>query len=548
MIHAPRSSFVAFACVVALVAGAAPPAAATPNCWCKEHKSDCGDCQPGCVVRDFGAIAEFRPLQLHKDDLCKAACRDKIATASETSICADLATNLSVPRPWGGEVQGCWAVGTASYRADARRTVSCPALPPPTGVTYPPPGGKYWKTTHFDDFKGKPAGASPEVAACYDRAPSCATFYVSGPASCPAEAVDGLRGLDKCTWTVLEKQNWMGPDTARFDARQVRVDPARDNGVLVLSARAVSPSGAYLPTGPTKTKDGQVLAEKPYVKRKDWEAGYDCEAVPDAWNGTPQRIKCPIVASAVVSQRYAGGPAGFAQKFGRLSTRAKLAYGAGSYPALWMLPVEGSWPGGGELDIVESPPDGDYVWQTLHSGVCAPALLADLNPDACLAGGGARWKQLKDSARLYVKDIPVKTPYWNSFHEFSVEWDETTLRFLVDGLQTVEVKHRDYVRSTKTGVAHHWWNKSKWEQWMPIHVPQTAFHWILNIAVHEHDGRFPNPKNFVPQEQLIDWVKAEAVCVTREDFCPTGGDFDVPSSQCKNPGGQPATYPSPCRR
>lgn len=115
----------------------------------------------------------------------------------------------------------------------------------------------------------KPAGASPEVAACYDRAPSCATFYVSGPASCPAEAVDGLKGLDKCTWTVLEKQNWMGPDTARFDARQVRVDPARDNGVLVLSARAVSPSGAYLPTGPTKTKDGQVLAEKPYVKRRD---------------------------------------------------------------------------------------------------------------------------------------------------------------------------------------------------------------------------------------------------------------------------------------
>jgi hypothetical protein len=531
-----------------LVLALALPAAALegPHCFCRIQKSDCGDCNPACVAEDDGAIAQFRVLQTGKDDLCKTACREKLNALTEANACSELQANLHVPLPWGGELHSCWAVGAGSFRADLRRTVACAAPPPPVGQAYPPSGGAYWKTTQWDDFKGKPADASPEVAACYDRAPSCAAFYVEGPTACATTA--NLKDLDKCTWTVLHKANWMGPDTSVFDSREVRVDPARDNGVLVLSAHAVTPAGAYLPTGPTTTDEGQTLAKDPLVRRKNWDAGYSCEAT--AW-GQPLRNTCPIVAGAVVSQQFGpDAPPGFAQQYGRFAVRAKVAYGAGSFPGLWMLPVSGSWPGAGELDIMESPPNGDHVWQTLHTGNCQPGGGADLNPDACTSGGGSRWHLSKDGGRIYPKDVPNHAEFWADYHVFAVEWDERALRFSVDGVVNNEIKNLDYIRGTKSGVAHHWWNKKDWEALLPAHLPDSPFHWILNVAVHDENGKYPNPKNFVPQEMLVDWVKTEAVCRTKADFCPSGGDLDVASNRCVGPAGvgRPVSYDSPCKR
>jgi beta-glucanase (GH16 family) len=53
--------------------------------------------------------------------------------------------------------------------------------------------------------------------------------------------------------------------------------------------------------------------------------------------------------------------------FGRLEVRAKLYGAKGAWPAIWMLPVNGSWPGGGEIDIMERLNFDSIAYQTVHS-------------------------------------------------------------------------------------------------------------------------------------------------------------------------------------
>ena len=52
---------------------------------------------------------------------------------------------------------------------------------------------------------------------------------------------------------------------------------------------------------------------------------------------------------------------------------------------------------------------------------------------------------------------------------------------------------------------------------------------------------------YVPNTLAIDWIKASQRCLTREDFCPNGGELDLASLRCiPNTPGRPVTYPTPC--
>lgn len=58
--------------------------------------------------------------------------------------------------------------------------------------------------------------------------------------------------------------------------------------------------------------------------------------------------------------------------YGFFEVRAKLPCGAGTWPAIWMLGEEGSWPDGGEIDIMEQVGnDPDMVFSTLHNRATA---------------------------------------------------------------------------------------------------------------------------------------------------------------------------------
>ncbi|MGH6957482.1 MAG: glycoside hydrolase family 16 protein [Caulobacteraceae bacterium] len=96
----------------------------------------------------------------------------------------------------------------------------------------------------------------------------------------------------------------------------------------------------------------------------------------------------------------------FAQTYGYFEARARLPAGKGLWPAIWMLPADGTWPP--EIDIMESIGDPAVVYMSTHSKV-EPA---------------------------YTKKVEVSAP---AFHTYAVSWDEHQLVWYVDG---VEVSRR----------------------------------------------------------------------------------------------------------
>lgn len=52
---------------------------------------------------------------------------------------------------------------------------------------------------------------------------------------------------------------------------------------------------------------------------------------------------------------------------GRLEIHAKLNGATGAWPAFWLLPQNGAWPGGGEIDIMERLNNDSIAYQTVHS-------------------------------------------------------------------------------------------------------------------------------------------------------------------------------------
>lgn len=52
---------------------------------------------------------------------------------------------------------------------------------------------------------------------------------------------------------------------------------------------------------------------------------------------------------------------------GRLEIRAKLGEARGAWPAIWLLPENGTWPEAGEIDIMEHLNHDSIAYQTVHS-------------------------------------------------------------------------------------------------------------------------------------------------------------------------------------
>jgi beta-glucanase (GH16 family) len=152
-------------------------------------------------------------------------------------------------------------------------------------------------------------------------------------------------------------------------------------------------------------------------------------------------------------------------QYGHIEARMKLPSGQGIWPAFWMLGSNASWPGGGEIDIMEyigkTP---DTVYQTVHGPGYSGA-----------KGIGSHYVLTAESLR-------------NEFHVFAVEWQENDIRWFIDGQQVFQVTPDKIPAGT---------------QWVFDH----PFHIILNLAVGGGWPGYPDATTVFPQQLLVDYVR-----------------------------------------
>ncbi len=99
--------------------------------------------------------------------------------------------------------------------------------------------------------------------------------------------------------------------------------------------------------------------------------------------------------------------------YGKLVVRAKLPVGQGLWPAIWLMPQEqayGPWPASGEIDMIEAKGRlPGQIFSTLHYG--------------------------EDWAHKRIDEFShtLATGSIADFHDYSLEWDAGTIRWLIDG-------------------------------------------------------------------------------------------------------------------
>jgi len=157
-------------------------------------------------------------------------------------------------------------------------------------------------------------------------------------------------------------------------------------------------------------------------------------------------------------------------KYGRFDIKAKLPFGQGLWPAIWMMPSEskyGGWAASGEIDIMEMlGHETNKVHGTLHYG-----------------GEGPNNVQ---SGKFYT--LPHGS-FAYDFHLFTMEWDTTEFRWYVDGIF--------YQSQT---------------QWYTASAPYPApfdqyFHILLNVAVGGNWPGDPDNTTIFPQRMVVDYVR-----------------------------------------
>jgi len=155
--------------------------------------------------------------------------------------------------------------------------------------------------------------------------------------------------------------------------------------------------------------------------------------------------------------------------FGRIDIRAKLPYGQGIWPALWMLganfPEEG-WPNCGEIDIMEMVGhEADKVHGTAHWGPAGQSFSNNHGESINLNG------------EIYA----------DKFHVFSIIWDFNTVRWLMDDTE--------YFSINQNTVGN---NAYPFNQ---------DFFFIFNIAVGGQWPGSPDQSTTFPQRMVVDYIR-----------------------------------------
>ncbi len=159
--------------------------------------------------------------------------------------------------------------------------------------------------------------------------------------------------------------------------------------------------------------------------------------------------------------------------YGRFEVRAKLPSGRGTWPAIWMLPSGkeyGSWPSGGEIDIMEHVGfDPDVVHASVHTRSYHHSI------------------KTQKTAKI---NVPTSR---TEFNIYAVEWTPDEVRAFVNDQHYFSFKNERLQNST-----------ADFKEW-PFDKP---FHLLLNIAVGGTWGGTDGVDQKIwPQRMEIDYVR-----------------------------------------
>ncbi len=175
--------------------------------------------------------------------------------------------------------------------------------------------------------------------------------------------------------------------------------------------------------------------------------------------------------------------------YGRVEVRAKVPFGQGFWPAIWLLPRSATWPAGGEIDIMEAR--GDLPWRI---------------------SSALHWGWDPGSHQYVSQAYESGANFQAGFHDYAVEWEVGTVRFYVDGVQHFTLYEP------------------------AVGIPATPKSIVLNLAVGGDYSGYPDWTTPFPATFEIDhvrvwerpaWVEPPVSLVQDPGFEDGGGALDA---------------------
>ena len=153
------------------------------------------------------------------------------------------------------------------------------------------------------------------------------------------------------------------------------------------------------------------------------------------------------------------------QTYGRIDIRAKLPYGQGLWPALWMLGENFSnvgWPNCGEIDIMEMIGGSGGNDRTVH--------------------GTVHWED-NGHASYGGHNTLSSGKLADEFHVFSIIWTSSSIKWLRDDIQYHSININN------------------------LSAFHNNFFFIFNVAVGGNWPGIPDASTIFPQTMIVDYVR-----------------------------------------
>jgi beta-glucanase (GH16 family) len=190
--------------------------------------------------------------------------------------------------------------------------------------------------------------------------------------------------------------------------------------------------------------------------------------------------------SARLKTKRRDGTTLFSTLYGRIEFRARVPWGKGLWPALWMLPVDdkyGGWAASGEIDLMEIVGEKPHeVLNSIHYGSGWP----------------------RRTLHTHVHPLPDGSTV-SDWHVYAAEWEPGEIRFYVDDVHT--------------STENFWWSCSKTRGGRGLEASRATdinpwpapfdqpFYLLMNVAVGGNFPGTPNDETTFPAELVVDYVR-----------------------------------------